>query len=122
MVPPDGWKPQPWSGKPPKGASDLSEVPLGGDVDSAVDVCQTLCGGAGRNVRVTPRLQPLQLFNKAFEPADDVSVVEYRKLAEAAWPSDDLDACKDLNERGRKAEREFWNLMARQRKSSESRC
>ena len=71
-------------------------------------------------MRVTPRLQPLQLFNKAFEPASEVSASEFRQLAEAAWPADDLATSADANERGSRAERVFWDLMARERKSSEA--
>ena len=78
VVPPAGWSPQPWSGRPPKGTKECSPLRVSSDSEDALQACSALCGGEGGEVRVIPRLQPLQLFNKAFEPADDLTVKEYR--------------------------------------------
>ena len=69
VVPPAGWSPQPWSGKPPKGATDLTPLTLGGGEDNVLKAAAQLCSGEDGKVAVTPRMQPVQLFNKAFEPA-----------------------------------------------------
>ena len=67
VVPPAGWRPQPWSGRPPKGATDRERSEVVGSVE---EVCRAL-GGRDREGSVTcelnPRVQPMQLFNKSFE-------------------------------------------------------
>jgi hypothetical protein len=73
VVPPEGWSPQPWSGKPPKGATDLSPLALGGGPEDVCTAARVLCSGEDGKVGVTPRMQPVQLFNKAFEPAEPIS-------------------------------------------------
>ena len=77
-----------------------------------------LCSGEHGKVSVTPRMQPVQLFNKAFEPAEPISAEQYRDIVEAAWPAEAPDPEEVLHQTN--AEKSFWALMARERKSAEA--
>ena len=60
IVPPEGWCPPPWSGRPPRGAPS---TPIPGHDANVEDMCAALCGGEG-DVHVQPRVQLMQRFNK----------------------------------------------------------
>ena len=117
VVPPKGWSPEPWSGKPPQGAATSPIVCPTARVhgDDAVErACIALSGGGagpknggsggsdaaycsgmeGRNdgdvgrVEVSPRVQLLALFNTSFESfAGTLSLRQYRELADVIWPA-----------------------------------
>ena len=118
VVPPDGWTPPPWSGRPPKGAASRSTFKRG-SARSVEATCRALNDFADDNLenppcdlKVTPRLQPIRLFNKSFEYlGGDLSLTEYRDLCDAVWPSDTpcgADSVAGIAE----AEKQFWDLMA----------
>ena len=128
VVPPAGWKPRPWSGAPPPGASSSAVVTPGGGWhgDSAVEAaCHGLSGSAdaaggdvaAAEIKVSPRVQMLSLFNKSFEQyADTLTLRQYRDLADAVWPACATPAA--AQQAGAppvcvgEAEAQFWDLMA----------
>ena len=119
VVPPPGWAPQPWSGRPPKGFNARTPVAGAGGVatSSSVPVVQAIAAGVKQltpsadvgDPRLAPRVQPLQLFNKGFEQCDKdgmrLTIEEYHALCEATWPQGDVSDVEN-------AERAFWELMA----------
>lgn len=104
VVPPAGWQPIPWSGQLPKGYFDRSSANESGAIEN---LCRELTAGGQFDVRLAPRIQPLQLFNKSFEQCEaDLTVLEYKLLMEVTFPAARTDdQCVE-------AEKEFWNLMA----------
>lgn len=87
--------------KPPRRVGVIT----GGTVEEIVRALAPTASGA--EPRLAPRVQPIQLFNRGFEQCDDVrlTVDDYRKLTQAAWPEEERLPHDE-------AERHFWKLMA----------
>eukprot|EP00327_Prymnesium_parvum_P019940 CAMPEP_0113267698 /NCGR_PEP_ID=MMETSP0008_2-20120614/20749_1 /TAXON_ID=97485 /ORGANISM="Prymnesium parvum" /LENGTH=294 /DNA_ID=CAMNT_0000116751 /DNA_START=167 /DNA_END=1048 /DNA_ORIENTATION=- /assembly_acc=CAM_ASM_000153 len=104
VVPPAGWKPTPWSGTPPEGLDGQEEL-RGDDMEK---LCGEIIGGGKKDVRLAPRVQPLQLFNISFEQCPAVlTASEYKLLMELTFPS-----AAQADPTCKEAEQQFWNLMA----------
>lgn len=104
VVPPAGWTPQPWSGQPHACYAESATVKQSKSVE---DLCRELTSGRQTEVRLAPRIQPLQLFNKSFEQCEaELTVHEYKLLMEVTFPTSEND------ENCEEAERQFWKLMA----------